>query len=74
MARDIIFCNLEAEITRAKLTKAELARYIGISVGSVSLKFNGKSEFTLPEMLDIQKQLEKVTGQSFTLDYLFKRG
>ena len=53
MARDIIFRNLEAELTRAKITKAELAKSIGISTGSISLKFNGKTEFTLPEMLAI---------------------
>lgn len=74
MARDIIFRNLEAELTRAKITKAELAARIGISTGSISLKFNSKTEFTLPEMLAIQEQLKRSSGQEFTLDYLFMRG
>lgn len=74
MARDIIFRNLEAELMRSQITKAELAARIGISTGSISLKFNGKTEFTLPEMLAIQKQLSGEDGNAFTLDYLFMRG
>lgn len=74
MARDIIFRNLEAELMRSQITKAELAARIGISTGSISLKFNGKTEFTLPEMLAIQKQLSGEDGNVFTLDYLFMRG
>ena len=74
MARDIIFRNLEAELMRSQITKAELAARIGISTGSISLKFNGKTEFTLPEMLAIQKQLSGEDGNAFALDYLFMRG
>ena len=47
MARDIIFYNLEAELLRAKVIKAELAAMIGISTGSMSSKFTGKTEFNL---------------------------
>ena len=74
MAREIIFYNLEAELLRAKINKAELAAMIGISTGSMSSKFTGKTEFNLNEMLSIKERLESYTGQEFTLDYLFERG
>lgn len=74
MAREIIFINLEAELLRAKLNKAELAAMINISVGSMSSKFNGKTEFNLNEMLSIKKILETRTGQTLKLDDLFERG
>lgn len=74
MAREIIFINLEAEILRSKLSKAELASMIGISTGSMSSKLTGKTEFNLSEMLAIRERLETSIGQDFTLDYLFKRG
>ena len=74
MARDIIFYNLEAELLRAKVIKAELAAMIGISTGSMSSKFTGKTEFNLNEMQLIKKRLETLTGQDYTLDYLFERG
>lgn len=74
MAREITFINLEAEILRSKLSKAELASMIGISTGSMSSKLTGKTEFNLSEMLAIRERLETSIGQDFTLDYLFKRG
>ena len=74
MAREITFINLEAEILRSKLSKAELASMIGISSGSMSSKLTGKTEFNLSEMLAIRERLETSIGQDFTLDYLFKRG
>lgn len=74
MAREIKFINLEAELLRAKITKAELAAMIGISIGAMSSKITGKTEFNLEEMLAIQERILKLTGQEFTLDYLFKRG
>ena len=74
MAREIIFYNLEAELLRAKLIKAELAAMINISSGSLSSKFNGKTEFNLNEMLLIKENLERLTGQTYSLDYLFERG
>ena len=74
MAREIIFINLEAELIKAKLNKAELAAMINISSGSMSSKFNGKTEFNLSEMLSIKEILESRTGKELKLDDLFKRG
>lgn len=74
MAREIIFINLEAELLRAKLTKTELAAMINISSGSMSSKFNGKTEFNLSEILSIKEILESRTGRELKIDELFKRG
>ena len=74
MAREIIFINLEAELLRAKLTKTELAAMINISSGSMSSKFNGKTEFNLSEILSIKEILESRTGKELKIDELFKRG
>lgn len=74
MAREIYFYNLEAELLRAKLNKADLALMIGISTGAMSSKFTGKTEFTLEEMEKIRARLELLTEKEFTYDYLFERG
>ena len=74
MAREIIFINLEAELLRAMLTKTELAAMINISSGSMSSKFNGKTEFNLSEILSIKEILESRTGKELKIDELFKRG
>lgn len=74
MAREIYFYNLEAELLRAKLNKADLALMIGISTGAMSSKFTGKTEFTLEEMEKIRTRLETLTDKKFTYDYLFERG
>lgn len=69
-----LFPNLAAEMARANITKPELAKTIGIALGSMYSKTNGKTEFTLGEMQDIAKYLELKTEQKLTLDYLFSKG
>lgn len=71
--RTLIYSNLEAELTRAGLKKADLARMINISSTALSSKFTGRTDFTLKQMRTIKRILEKVTAQELTLDYLFKR-
>lgn len=73
MAREIIFNNLEAELVRARLIKGVLASMLGISVGSMSSKFTGKTEFTLDEMLKIKEILESYNKTTYKLDDLFER-
>lgn len=75
MERDkVLFPNLEAELARANLSKPALAQIIGIAIGSMYSKFNGKTEFNLGEMQAIAKCLETMTAQDLTLDYLFSKG
>lgn len=74
MAKDILFSNLEAELSRAGLSKVALAQIIGVSNGALYSKISGKTEFNLGEMQAIANCLETMTEQKLTLDYLFKRG
>lgn len=53
-----MYPNLRAEMARRNITGYELAEKIGITNGTFSLKFNGKSEFTLDEALKIKNVLE----------------
>lgn len=73
MAKEIFYRNLEAELIRANLLKVELAANLGISIQSLNNKLKRKTEFTLDEMDRIKLELKKITGQDFTLDYLFER-
>ena len=69
--KEVIFCNLEAEISRAQLTRADVAERLYINVGTLRAKLYGKSDFTLTEMLTLKAWLEFKTGRKLTLDYLF---
>ena len=71
--RQVIYPNLESELSRIGLSKVALARIINISVTSIYSKFNGKSEFNLGEMKNISHCLETMTDKELTLDYLFER-
>lgn len=53
-----MYSNLRAEMARRNITGQEMAEKIGITNGTFSLKFNGKSEFTLDEALKIKNVLE----------------
>lgn len=70
----LLFPNLEAELSRANLSKPALAQIIGIAQGSMYSKINGKTEFNLGEMQAIANCLETMTEQKLTLDYLFSKG
>ena len=71
MANEIIFCNLEAELTRANIYKADLAANSGIGLSTLRNKLSCKTEFTLGDMVEIQKTLQRMTNKEFKLDYLF---
>ena len=73
MVKEILFLNLDAELARARISKADLAAKIGISPTSMSSKTTGKTEFTLDELEKIKEELETATESEFTLDYLFAR-
>lgn len=62
-----MFPNLEAEMARHKLKNADCAKVCGITEKSFSNKKTGKTEFVLPEMLALQKNL----FPNCTLEYLF---
>ena len=60
-----LFPNLEAELKRNGLTNALYGKKIGLSASGVSARLNGKTDFSLGEMLKTKELLNK------TLDELF---
>ena len=66
------FKNLKAEMTRAGITFSEMAKMIGIGESTFYGKRNGSYDWTLSEMIAIQKILQERTELDLPLDYLFK--
>ena len=57
------------------ITQREIAEKLNInSLGTVSLKLNGKSIITLDEAKGIKELLETKTKKKYKLDDLFKEG
>lgn len=63
-----MFPNLFIELKRSKSTQQQLAERIGISHSSLQNKLQGRTQFTLKEMRDIQ-----AVFADCSLDYLFFR-
>jgi len=59
--------NLKAEMKRHEITQATLADFLGMSLGNLHLKVNGKVEFTNTEMRVIQNEF----FPDLSIDYLF---
>jgi len=62
-----VYSNLEAEMTRSKVTKTDISETIGKSYGQTLQKFNGKYPFTFDEVIAIQK----THFPELTINYLF---
>ena len=65
-----MYSNLEAEMARVKMTQAQLAKELGITATTLSLKLNGKSNLSLKECMKIKQ----VLGTDLSVDYLFAEG
>lgn len=63
-----MFPNLEAELARTKTTRAELAKILGITPTTLSLKLNGKGTLSLKECVKIKNSV----FPDKSLDYLFQ--
>lgn len=63
-----MFPNLEAELARTKTTRAELAKMLGITPTTLSLKLNGKGTLSLRECVEIKNNF----FPDKSLDYLFQ--
>lgn len=50
-----MYRNLEAELARRNITRTKLAQELGLTLGTLSLKLNGKSILILPEAIKIKK-------------------
>ena len=64
-----MYPNLNAEMARRGLTQREIAPLLGIKTSTLSLKFNGKSGFSLKEAAAIKKILRV----DLSLEYLFEQ-
>ena len=54
-------------MARAKITQAYLAKQLGITPTTLSLKLNGKSNLSMKECV----QIKKILDTEETVDYLF---
>ena len=61
-----MFCNLNAEMARRKMTIKSLAERTDINYESLKNKMSGATEFKRSEMISIKKEFPDCT-----LDYLF---
>lgn len=64
-----MYPNLDAEMARHKTTRKSLAKLLGVTPTTLSMKLNGKSEVSLSECVEIKRAL----GTDKPIEYLFKR-
>lgn len=62
-----MYPNLRAELARKKITLTQVAEHLGMTLGTLSLKVNGKSELTFHEVCEIKRYL----GVDIPLEELF---
>lgn len=62
-----VFPNLYAEMARRKITQTDLAKKIGRTPTTVSLKLRGESPLTLAECVEIKNAVD----ETLSVDYLF---
>lgn len=63
-----MYPNLRAEMARNKITASELAEKLGITISTMSMKLNGKSDFSLKEALKIRA----ILGTDMPTEVLFE--
>lgn len=66
-----MFKNLKAEVARAGMTNSEVADVIGVKYTTLWRLLNGKRQWRLGEMMELQSELEGRNDATYTLDYLF---
>lgn len=54
-----MYCKLKGLMTEKNITQAQLAKLLGISVSTLNLKLNGKSDFTIQEGKKISRILNE---------------
>jgi hypothetical protein len=68
------FNNLEAEFARIGLSVEEVGKELGFAKALMYNRLANKTNWTLNDMLKIQKFVNDRTKQRLTLDYLFAKG
>jgi predicted transcriptional regulator len=67
-----LYPNIHAELARHGLTVTMLATYMGMTRQNVYYKLAGEINFSIKDMEAVQNFFKLKTGDSFSLDYLFK--
>lgn len=62
-----MYSNLDAEMARAKITQAHLAKELGMTPTTLSFKLNGRSNLSLKECV----RIKRILGTDLSIDYLF---
>ena len=68
------FKNLEAEFKRIGLSVEEVGNELGFAKCVMYNRLANKTNWTLNDMLKVQKFVNDRTQQRLTLDYLFAKG
>ena len=67
-----MYRNLKAELVRHNISNIEVAKKLGITEGTVSLKINGKAKISLDEAFSIQDLIYKKSGKTIPIEELFR--
>ena len=67
------FKNLEAEFTRIGFSIEKVAQELGFERATLYNRLSLKTNWTLNDMLKIQKFINNKTNSHHTLDYLFTK-
>lgn len=74
IAKSLLFFNLVKLLDKHKISNNDLAEQLKMSPATLSQKMLGNSDWKISEMLEIQKYVNSLSEESFTLDYLFQKG
>lgn len=69
-----MYPNVRAEFARAGLTLESVAKELGISVGTLSVKLQGKFNVSLNEAKKIKEIIKRKTGRDIPIEELFEEG
>lgn len=67
-----MYKNLKAEMSRYNIKNEDIASKLNITLGTASLKINGKARVLVSEVWLIQDLFLEKANVNFTIDYLFK--
>ena len=74
IAKSLLFFNLVKLLDKYKITNSDLAEQLNLSPSTLSQKMLGNTDWKIGEMLEVQKYINSLAEESFTLDYLFQKG
>ena len=67
-----MYRNLKAELVRHNISNIDIAKRLGITEGTASLKVNGKTKISLDEAFLFQNLIYEKSGKLIPIEELFK--